>query len=444
MGEIELEMRGLPRDGVVVTTMQGVAKHAAKTGRRALLHGRDWSDWRDLRDRWSELSRRVGIAHAIGPEWLCDAVTHFCHITHMNQETSIRRARRWAEHYIRNVMLLSEVPHAMREGIAAGRPAIIVGAGPSLDVNARLVPFNSDPITIAVNAASLAVSCDVTLSVESNDIEQKLSSRGMQVFGLASPPSLLQNRKRTLRPVWNGELAWVAEELTGIERLPTSASGSTTAIALAHLWGCNPIVLIGQDLAYTGGRVYANATGFGGDRVNTDGVFAWNDSKRIPRPGNPLHESDQLEMVPAWGGGMVASGVAFRAIRFWLAAAAETFSDTVCINATEGGASIPGWREERFADVLANFDPIRRDKLEFGAPQLERKRILDWLKTQASRELAEVWAYGPIQGRVREHRSREPHWMPAVEAWHVHGAIRDVDAIVRKAEREIRCLVDTF
>ena len=255
----------------------------------------------------------------------------------MNQETSVRRARRWAEHYIRNLLLLSEVPHAMREGVAQGRPAIIVGAGPSLDKNLSQIPTHSNAVVIGVNAGSLAVPCDVTFSVESNDIRQKLSPRGTQVFGLVAPPKLLQERKQTLRPVWNGELAWVAEELTGVERLPTSGSGSTTAVALAHLWGCNPIVLMGQDLAYPNGQVYASATGFGSDCISAAGIFTWNDSKRIPRPGNPLHEADQLETVPAWGGGEVKSGQAFKAIRFWLAAAAETFDDVTCINATEGG-----------------------------------------------------------------------------------------------------------
>src|SRR5678816_2651263 len=50
MTSIELEMRGMARDSLVVTTMQGVAEYAREHGRRALLHGRDWKDWRDLRD----------------------------------------------------------------------------------------------------------------------------------------------------------------------------------------------------------------------------------------------------------------------------------------------------------------------------------------------------------------------------------------------------------
>lgn len=448
MNEIELEMRGLPRDAVVVTTLRGVAEYAERTGRRALLRGRDWRNWRELRDNWSELSRRVGIAQAIGPEWLCDAVTHFCGITHMNRETSVRRARRWAEYYIRNLILLSERSHAMVRGAAQGRPAVIVGAGPSLDKNGYLLHGyvrRTNAIVIGINAGSLAAPCDATFSVESNDIRTKLAARGLQIFGLASPTKLLQDRIRSLHPVWNGELAWVAEEITHIPRLPTSGSGSSSAISLAHLWGCNPIVLVGHDMAYTDGRVYATATGFGRDRVDAEGRFDWQDSRLVPRPGNPLHEADQLEQVPSWDGQRtVQSGIAFRAIRHFLAATAETYSDTVCINATEGGAAIDGWRPVKLEEAIEAMPHTRSDPPDFGKETIDPVRIMSWLRKHAAKELAEVWAFGEIDARVQAHRTQAPARIPMIEAWHVRRAMRDVERMRDEAEREIRCLVDTL
>ncbi len=432
------EMRTLPRDGVVVTSLQGVANVAAEYGRRALLVGREWEDLRELRDRWSELSRRSGIAQIIGTKELSDAVTHYCKITHVNRLTGVRRARRWAEHLLRNLLLLSEHPHGMRDGAFSGLPAFVVGAGPSLDRNGHYLSKAPGPV-IRVNAASKAVPGDVTLSVESNDISAKLADDGVQCLGITSPPALMQ--RKPLRPIWAGEIAWVCEELTGIPRLSTSGGGTSAAVSLAHRWGCDPIVLVGQDLAWTGGRVYAEATGFN-DRVSDKGEFVWSESAKLPRPENPLPESDEVHDWTAWGGeGRVNCGTAHQSLRMWLAA----FSDSVpvrCINATEGGSRIPGWEEHRLRDITYGLVERPEVAARCAGDLIPRDAIVTWLRAEAPRKLAEVWAFRAISERVDQHRKRAPLRIPMLEAWHVRGAMRDVEDIVEQAEGEIRRLVE--
>ena len=71
------------------------------------------------------------------------------------------------------------------------------------------------------------------------------------------------------------------EELTGCGGLPMSGSVSTVAFGLARLLGCSPIVLVGQDLAYSGGRTHAAGTGYETSVVKIDeqkGVISldWN------------------------------------------------------------------------------------------------------------------------------------------------------------------------
>lgn len=437
------DLRTLPRDGILVTHLGEVARTAEAMGRRALLQGRDFLEYRDLRDKWSELSRRTGIAMVVGGkgvDGLHDAASHFCNITHINRNTSIRRARRWAEHLLRNLLLLSEHPHGMQAGAFAGLPAFVVGAGPSLDKNRDLLRYAPGPV-IRINAASKAAPGDVTLSVESNDLSAKLATDGVQCLGITTPSALMRARA-PLRPIWVGEIAWVCEELTGVPRLMTSGGGTGAAVSLAHRWGCDPIVLVGQDLAWTDGRVYAKATGFN-DTVNDKGEFTWVESAKLPRPENPLPEQDELFEVPTWGGqGTVHSSHAHMSLRMWLAA----FSDSAgvkCINATEGGGRIPGW-EEHTLGHWCDPDLWRPYKVaeECAGNLTPRDAIVSWLRSEAPQKLAETWAFRAISERIDEHRKREPSRIPLLEAWHVRRAMRDVESIVEQAEGEIRRVVE--
>ena len=100
---------------------------------------------------------------------------------------------------------------------------------------------------------------------------------------------------------------------------PDAGSVSTVAFSLARLLGCSPIVMVGQDLAYSGGRTYATGTGYESSeaRVCQDtGVIhlAWNEEAlRVHGETQGAHRTEEpLRRVPAWGGrGEVDSGAGF-------------------------------------------------------------------------------------------------------------------------------------
>lgn len=441
-------LRDLPRDAVVVTPIAEVAGIAARAGRRVLLEGRDYHDWRDLRDNWSELTRRATVALAVGPPELSNQVARFCQVTHQNKVTSIARARRWAEHMIRNVLLLSERPHGMKVDALKGHPAFIVGAGPSLEKNGHLLA-HAPGVVLTVNAASKAVRGTGVVSVESNDLSVKLDERGVQLLGLAAPPHVLRARYEWLRPVWCGEIAWVPEELTGVDRIPMSGSGATVAAGLAHRWGCNPIVLVGMDLAFTSGKLYADTTGHH-DRVTETGQFQWGaESLRMVRVNNPLPDVVDVEHVRAWGGqGTVQTGGMFNGVRHFFTALADTLQrkGVTCINATEGGASIDGWSERKLVEIEGLGGAPGPSSVELAAAcageLVPRDQIVEWLRGEAPEQLAEAWAYGRIYNRVERHQQRAPSRIPLVEAWHVGQAVTDVESIVAEARVEIRRVVE--
>ena len=69
--------------------------------------------------------------------------------------------------------------------------------------------------------------------------------------------------------------------------MPMSGSVSTVALGMARMLGCSPIVLVGQDLAYSGGCTYATGTGYEGSKAEINretGVIRleWNaESRRV-------------------------------------------------------------------------------------------------------------------------------------------------------------------
>jgi hypothetical protein len=174
------------------------------------------------------------------------------------------------------------------------------------------------------------------------------------------------------------------------------------AFSLAEQLGCSPIVLVGQDLAYTGGRTHAAGTAFENSRakVSEDGKridYAWCDAAHAQRDGSglgPPHAHDVLFEVPAWGGGAerVASSSAFNAYRLWFEVAAATLAQVrpslELVNATEGGSRIAGFSERSLDEVLAPLPSrsITAESLAARAaelrPPLTQSQVASWARRQ--------------------------------------------------------------
>ncbi len=296
----------------------------------------------------------------------------------INRNTHQQRARAWVEHLFANVRcLLDASPFVALRGRLEGVPAFIVGAGPSLAKNAALLRAATEKgLVIATNSsgrvlAKHEVEPQVFCCIESVDVSQLIASlpfvdRAIRAFSLSAHPNTFRTGRGPLFPVWEAipELADPMMRLTGAPGLAVSGSVSTLAFSLAYALGCSPIVLVGQDLAYTGQRTHAEGSAFDASRVEigADGRLRiqWCATSRGTRaPGDPpLHAEERLEEVTAWGGqGSVPSGQSFAGPRAWLSGAAEQLrqqsSKTELINATEGGSRIEGFTERRLAEVIA-------------------------------------------------------------------------------------------
>lgn len=335
--------------------------------------------------------------------------------TAISKATYQNRAKTWIQDIIDNVELLTHSPPFLTLGERfAGVPAFIIGAGPSLDRNIHLLrDAVKKGIVFATNSGAIAlarhgIEPQVICCIESIDSSSKLGGlpfidRAVRAFSLSAAPASLRVGKGPLMPVHEHipQFTGPLEDLTGHCGLPMSGSVSTIATSLARVLGCTPLVLVGHDLAYSGGRTYASGTGYESSRAEIDAEagminLKWNEElKQLHGSAQgQRHDQEELRRVPAWGGqGEVDSGAAFTGVRQWFASTAEVLqkmgSPIRFINASEGGSRIDNWEELPLAEVLAGLEErsitaadIEREARAGWTP-IPLERIIDWLDAHA-------------------------------------------------------------
>lgn len=360
--------------------------------------------WRKFKSR--ELNVRVVVtpgyrqAYREQVQSFLEEVPSLLQRTAISRSTYNCRAQIWVRDILDNLpRVLNSPPFLRLENVYAGVPAFVVGAGPSLDKNIHhLREAVSKGIVFATNSGAMAlarhgIEPQVVVCIESIDCSENLKKlpcldKSVRAFSLSAAPASLAVGKGPLLPLheaipqYDGPL----QQLTGVSGVLTFGSVSTTALSLARIAGCSPIVLVGQDLAYTDGATYAEGTGYEASAARVDEQsgrvhFDWS-AERLRSHGTSrgsIPKWENFQKMPRWGGGQpVASTVSFSNIRDWFEGLAILLKNAVdpprLINATEGGARIEGYEEIPLQQLLSSL-PTRHDL----APEaLAARANLDW------------------------------------------------------------------
>ena len=121
-----------------------------------------------------------------------------------------------------------------------GRPALVMGGGPSLPEDLRKAPLSDHPIIIAVNYHALKlIEADFMVYNDEPKADPELLSGVMKFKGVRVSPDPTSDVEFDV-PVWTGFYS------------------SNTAAWLALWMGCDPGILCGMD-CYQGERVYFHA-----------------------------------------------------------------------------------------------------------------------------------------------------------------------------------------
>lgn len=214
-----------------------------------------------------------------------------------------------------------------------GKHVVIVAAGPSLDKNVELLKNKPENVIVLATGTvfrkllSLGIDVDYVIVTDAN------ARVYGQIGGLEDqqiPMLYLSTAYRGFSMYYKGKKYIIcqdgydkAESLAkenGWRLYGTGGSVSTTALDVCIQMNCQSIAFVGLDLAYTEGMAHAQGT-----------------SRRV------AEEAEEMEQVPAVGGGMVPASKLFQIYNRWIAnRVKEKDVNMPVYDATEGGAVVPG------------------------------------------------------------------------------------------------------
>lgn len=218
-------------------------------------------------------------------------------------------------------------------------PAIIVSAGPSLEKNIQYLKDAQDKaLIISCDASYTAckindVKPDIIASIERDEPTYTYYYKGKTFDDdlVLVGPSLLwpkiceefRGKQILVSRMASGAEGWWADHFENLNFYNVGSSAATIAFKTAEVAGCNPIILIGQDLAYTDNKKHSDIT-----HTEFEGA---NDASR----------SDG-KLVEDIHGNMILTNTVYNYFRQWFEYEIVDNKQLKVIDATEGGAKIAG------------------------------------------------------------------------------------------------------
>ena len=217
-------------------------------------------------------------------------IKHILKMIKLNQNTIIKRSYSWEENLISNLSLfLKNQGIEPLKGMLRNEPAIIVSAGPSLKKNiAYLKKVKGKALIIAVDAVlknllGKDIIPDIVMVLDGYKYTLRhfegLNYSKLKDTILVGAPQFFHH----IFAEWPGPVIfaptygmteklinWVEKLSTFKGRIKIGGSVAHFAFGFAYHIGANPIVLIGQDLAYTDGFTHADGVDYRGKVENLD------------------------------------------------------------------------------------------------------------------------------------------------------------------------------
>lgn len=264
----------------------------------------------------------------------------------------------WFKSYLNNIphILGAQLVDSYKDSFKS-KPAIIVSAGPSLDKNLGFLKGNEDKFVIITGGRTLStlkkegIKADFTCVIDASDEMYNVfkSSLDMDV-------PLLFNEETSERIVseYKGEKIFfntreflnADREILGFnsEILFQGGSVAHACTSFAKLLGCDPIVFIGQDLAYTD------------NKLHSENSVANNESNRVAN--TEIYVKGVIEEK-------VLTNYDLNIFRERLEMMIKLNKETTYINCTEGGAHIEGTVVKKLEELIEEYNKTI-DKTSIG------------------------------------------------------------------------------
>jgi len=306
-------------------------------------------------------------------------------------------------------------------GVARGFPAVCVGAGPSLAKNVDLLRDEKVRRNIVVITAQTTlkplldrgIRPDFVTALDYHEISKRFYEGLPQlddVTLVAEPkanPSILDSFPGPIRVTANASLdRMLGDQASPMIPIPGGATVAHLSFYLAQHLGCDPIIMIGQDLGFSDGLYYCPGTAIHDvwapelGAFNTLEMLEW---QRIVRHRNHLTKLDDVHGKPIYSDEQMLT---------YLKQFERDFSQAsqTVIDATEGGLPKQGTKRLTLAEALSQHatkpvPPLPRAKKGFDSDRIDdaseslRQRIAE---TEEIRQMARKSI--PILRQMAEHQ----------------------------------------
>jgi len=293
----------------------------------------------------------------------------------LNRNTTLKAGRRMMENILLNFPdVVRSAGVKQLQNLFEGTPAVLVAAGPSLEKNIHLLrELQGRAVIIAVDTAlrlllPLGIKPDIVTTIDFNQLNfQKFANVPIDpAISLVYHPGGYHESIRAFHgPMFTSSWVpnripnWLMQYVENKGGLPSGTTVAHLSFFLARHMGCNPIVFIGQDLAFPKNQVHA------GD------LSLWNIN------------TDEMDTIEDIFGEPVGSMTSFKHAIYYFEKAFKETQATI-IDATEAGAKKQGARPMRLRDVIDEYGqqlPIDiKGILHHASEKIESVRMDDLLR----------------------------------------------------------------
>ncbi len=296
----------------------------------------------------------------------------------------------WLKNYFANLENFAAYPSVgVLNNRLRGVPLVIVGAGPSLKKNAALLSgikdraFIVSAITAYKSLLKYGVTPHAVIAGEKVDLKEYFDGGVADenirlILSEVSHPEMFRRRARGKFIFYSPYIALSLEQagLWGSSSFVSIGGSVTTAMFdMGVTFGCDPIIFIGQDLAFENGQSHAEGGVYDRQRVEIDEEKGLILVREHYISGHRRTMTHKLQWLTGLDGRPVASKYDWVTFHQWferyMVLLKEQFPGLRVYNSTEGGAYIKGMEHLPLAEVIEQHlkGPVPVEKIldEAGA-----------------------------------------------------------------------------
>lgn len=273
-------------------------------------------------------------------------------IQYVNISTVLFYSFQWTKNFFANLKDTIISPGAASLfGKLTNKPAILVSAGPSLTKNMHLLKKAKNKAFILCVGSALRVLLnegimpDLVLSVDGSEANYKHfqnlpEHRIPLVFDPVIHYGIVEDYKGPKFVTICSDLVFKCMDFFIRENkgfLRVGPSVANISLDLLKKMGADPIIFIGQDLAYTGGASHASGT------------------SHVVKTIDDIKKANKMLEIEGINGGKVLTDRPFYTFLKWFESYIAMHPETTFINATEGGAKISGTQTLTLDETLDKY-----------------------------------------------------------------------------------------